>query len=828
MRARSFDLLRPKLKGAWEKAAGKDAGARLNEEAERLFDRIDHCYRAVLGTVATALVFGLSRELDEVLADFESFKRAAAVLDFDDLLHIACALVRNHEPVRRALGERYRYIFVDEFQDTDPIQCEILFRIASDAQPAAWQNSKLREGSLFLVGDPKQAIYKFRGADIGCYLQAREVISRGSPDNIVQVTANFRSRPEIIAHINRCFEPTLSVPGQPGYVALSPTVGTTDHGLPCAAKIKVDAMPGTKAAREAEAQAVAELCTRLIGNFHVRNEQGELAPLTPGGIALLAPAGTDLWYYERALEEKDLPIASQAGKGLFRRQEVQDMLALVRTLADPRDTLAFGALMRGPLVGLTEEELLDITHALPPPPGRDGLGRFSVLTDPAHVAHFGARAVLTILQELRRRSGSTTPQLLLAEAVERLRVRPILATRGGDRSPRAAANIDTFLERARPYGVKGLRHFVRDVSRAWEECEAATEGSIDAEGDAVDVITIHSAKGLEWPVVIPINTVSWVRSREQFIHRASDDTMHWILGDVVPPSFHAALQTDEDAYGRERERLWYVACTRARDLLVIPELPAPDQRSWARIVDLGLRDLPLLNVSALKPSALAPAAEAPNMQDPQTFAAETAQIEAASVPVTWRRPSDSDPDRAPVIEVMPGEEDAPEVEIPAGGGRVRGLLLHKLMEQVLTGELREQAEAFRARARKLLAQLGLENTADSPDADEIGATAWRTLQLPEIAALRPRLVAELPVYAWLKPGPQGPALAGRIDAAAIENGRLQAIVDWKSDVAPGPKDVGAHTVQLQDYLRATGTPRGALVYMTTGSVLWFDVAADDG
>jgi ATP-dependent exoDNAse (exonuclease V) beta subunit len=108
--------------------------------------------------------------------------------------------------------------------------------------------------------------------------------------------------------------------------------------------------------------------------------------------------------------------------------------------------------------------------------------------------------------------------------------------------------------------------------------------------------------------------------------------MHWILGDVVPPSFHAALKTDEDAYGRERERLWYVACTRARDLLVIPELPAPDQRSWARIVDLGLRDLPLLDVSALKPAALAPAAEAPNMQDSQTFAAETAQIDAASVP----------------------------------------------------------------------------------------------------------------------------------------------------------------------------------------------------
>ena len=110
----------------------------------------------------------------------------------------------------------------------------------------------------------------------------------------------------------------------------------------------------------------------------------------------------------------------------------------------------------------------------------------------------------------------------------------------------------------------------------------------------------------------------------------------------------------------------------------------------------------------------------------------------------------------------------------------------------------------------------------------MAATAWRTLQLPDIVALRPRLIVELPVYAWLKPTCNGPAIAGRIDAAAVDNGRPQVILDWKSDVAPQPKDIAAHAVQLQDYLRATGTPRGALVYMTTGSVHWFDAAAADG
>jgi ATP-dependent exoDNAse (exonuclease V) beta subunit len=126
------------------------------------------------------------------------------------------------------------------------------------------------------------------------------------------------------------------------------------------------------------------------------------------------------------------------------------------------------------------------------------------------------------------------------------------------------------------------------------------------------------------------------------------------------------------------------------------------------------------------------------------------------------------------------------------------------------------------RARELLSQLQVESPAEAPDAEEIAATAWRTLQLPEIADLRPRLVPELPIYAWLKPGSQGPALAGRIDAAAIDDGRPAVILDWKSDVAPRPEDIGAHAAQLRHYLLATGASRGAIVYMTTGAVHWLE------
>ena len=503
---------------------------------------------------------------------------------------------------------------------------------------------------------------------------------------------------------------------------------------------------------------------------------------------------------------------------------MQDLVALVRVLADGGDTLAFGALMRGPLVGLSEEELLDITAGLPPLADRpDAIPRFSVTTDPDHVAHPVGRRVLTILQDLRRRARATTPALLLAEAVERLAVRPILSAREGDRSARAAANVEALLERARPYGLKGMKRFARDVSRDWRGGAAYNEGRVDADGDAIEIITIHSAKGLEWPVVIPINTATLLRSREDFVHRADDDTLHWVIGDVVPPELRAALETDDESLMRERERLWYVACTRARELLIVPELAQAEQKSWARVVNLGHDLLPDLDVSRMTPVPPPTITDPPNTQTAELFAAERAIIDEAAVPLTWVRPSDHDPDRVEAVEaIMFDAGDASEVDLPVGAGRVRGLLLHKLMEEVLSGELVEEVERFANRARELVAELVLypDNGDVLPDAEEIAATAWRTFQLPEIAALRERLTPEWPVYTLLEDSAKPRALAGRIDAIAYAGDRAEVVVDWKSDVDPSDADICVHASQLEDYLRATGAPRGALVYMTPGLVRW--------
>jgi ATP-dependent exoDNAse (exonuclease V) beta subunit len=827
MRRDTFDLVLPRRKTAWEKIAGKAAGGRLHEEATRLFDRVSECYRALLGRVATALVAILSRELDEVLSDYDAFKRDAAVLDFDDLLDRACALVRGHELVRRALGDRYRHIFVDEFQDTDPVQAEILFLIASDERPERWQDGSLRPGALFMVGDPKQAIYRFRGADIGSYGRARTAIRRKWPDNIMQITANFRSRPAILTHVNQCFEAPLNGRGQPGYVALVPTLPPNDPDTPCVAKLALDlpSEPRAGEIRDAEAAAVAGLCARLIGSLIIRNADGNMVVLTPGDIALLAPTGTELWRYERALELLGLPIASQAGKGLFRRQETQDFLALTRALADARDTLAFGALMRGPLVGLSEEEQLDIAAALPPQPDQpEDLPRFSLLTDPSLVSHPVARSTLSILRDLWRRSRQTAPMLLLSEAIERLTIRPILAARDADHRARATANIDALLELARPYAVKGLKRFAHDLNKKWKAGEPWSEGAVDAESNTIQVITMHSAKGLEWPVVIPINTATLVRPRDPFLHRPSDDTLHWVLGDVVPPDLALALQMDQESLAREQERLLYVACTRARDLLILPELSGASQNSWARMINLRHGDLPTIDLSRLGPNQpFGVAPDPPNLQSHDLFEAQRAAVNDAVTPLTWLRPSDRDLDRMPIAELVAVDlSDAPEAETPVGPGRVRGLILHKLMEEILTGEVAEEVEQLADRAQILMQELAIDS-ADAgamPSKDEIAATASKTMQLPEIAALRPALIPELPIYGMLDGDIHQTALAGRADAIALEDGLASVVLDWKSDIAPTSDDIQAHAAQLRHYMAAISAGRGALVYMTSGTVHW--------
>jgi CRISPR-associated exonuclease Cas4 len=823
MRARGFELQRYQRWAAWRRMRGPAAGARLADEAAAHYDRCAQAFRELIGSLATAIVSVFSAEIDELLDDFEKFKRSAAVLDFDDLLYITRDVLRRYGKVQRAAAARFTRILVDEFQDTDPIQAEIVFLLTGSGDTTGrWHDRPLLPGRLFMVGDPKQAIYRFRGADIATYRQARDAVERQFPGNVLRVASNFRSRAAILRHINHCFRAPLEAQ-EAGYVELESTRGDAEHWLPCVAKIKVDIIPQTRVddIRDEEARIVAETCARLIGNVVLRRSASEGRLLTPGDIALLAPTGTELWRYERALEEVGLPFSSQAGKNLFRRQEAQDLVALVRALADFRDTVALGALLRGPVVGLTEQELLEIADSLPS--DKYGAQHLSLRTDPAIVQHVVAREALTILRDLRLRVRSTAPSLLIAEAVERLRIRAILVARSADQASRALANADAILERARAYGVRGFRQFARDLDADWSRRASYAEGVVDAEGQSIEIVTIHSSKGLEWPVVIPINTASGPRPPDQFVHRRSDDTLHWVLGDIVPPSLAEAMRAEGQEASHERLRLLYVACTRAMELLVLPELSWTDDAAWMRALDFKLEEVPELDVSQFVKKPFKRTVDRPNEQTADVFAAERMTIDEAFPRIRWIRPSDGDPDLVQ-FQATPATawEQPVESAMTVQGGSLRGVILHKLMEEFLTGELEESAQAVERRCALLVRELASSDEA-LPDlnAEEVATTALRTISLPELCDDRANVTPEVPVYGSIATG-MNRLVSGRADAVRYRNGGAEIVFDWKSDVRPEPAQRATYARQLAQYVHVLGAKRGAIVYMTTGEIQWVD------
>jgi ATP-dependent exoDNAse (exonuclease V) beta subunit len=797
---------------------GAYPGEAGGEIALHHYAAVDRAWCTLIGHIATHLVWSVSGSLDDMIQSYDRRKRDAAVLDFDDLLVHARDLVRDHEAVREAVGLRFKYLLVDEFQDTDRLQAEILFLIAAKQPPSTWHKAQLRPGSLFLVGDPKQAIYRFRGADIETYQLSRALIVSQPRGAVLEITANFRSQRAILDHVNECFQAVFSKPFQPPYVPLSATIAERSYGVGSVTKftIEIEEKVYADKLREAEAARIAEICERLIGNIIVRRADKSVSPLRAGDIALLSPSHAELWRYERALEARGLAVSSQAGQTLMRRQETQDVLALLRVLADPFDTLAFGALMRGPLVGLTDRELLDITAALSPS-GGDHPSFFTVQTDADLVPHPLARAVLKDLQDLRKRAATTSPSLILAEAIEKLAARVIIAARYRNRNARALTNLDALIERARPYGVSGLRAFVRDLQADWEGRTRVSEGRIDATENAVEFVTIHSAKGLEWPVVIPINTTTQLRRPDQFVYRHSDNSLHWMLGGVAPPELAQARAEEGEEEARQRERIWYVACTRARDLLILPSIPQAVRASWFSAVDLGQQRVSEFEPSTLPDNPRGEGEAAANDQTTAVFAAEQEMVAASAPPISWRRPSDHDPDRRgeaaePVVMV---ETVGDRIEA-IGAGALRGVILHKLMEEILIGEL-ASPDDVPARASALLGRLaaGIAK-AILPDPCEMAQTALRTLSLPDIAALRPLLIPELPLWASAEDG----LIAGRADALAVRDGSIEVAFDWKSDVHPTPSVRAGYVRQLRDYLSATGASRGAVVFMSLGEVVW--------
>lgn len=819
----------------------KSKGAEAYDNVNGQYAACHAIFEEIMATVAGVLLARLSAAMDELLADWRSYKHAAARLDFDDLLYTARDLLAEHEEVRSALAHRFQYVLVDEFQDTDPLQIEILWLLCAEAQEKGSGDPlarALRPGALFLVGDPKQAIYRFRGADVNAYVAARTAFGN---EGLIKITANFRSVEPILAFVNKKFEAALSTEqGQPGFTELSPTCDSPGGLVAIAALDIADGEDGEKARademRDAEAELVADLCSRLIDNRRVRKRDKDgrevMEPCKLGDIALLAPVGTDLWRFEKALDERGIAVSTQAGKGFFGRQEIQDLIALTRTLADGRDTLALGALLRGPLVGLTEAELLDIAEALPLDQERpDRLPQLNLWTDPEHIRHDLAQAVLRSLQSLGKRVRSTTPFSLLSDAISLLNVRSQLQYRFKAGADRALANVDVFLEYSRAYDVRGLRAFANDMRANWEEATRVVEGRPDAEEQSVALITIHASKGLEWPIVIPINMTGAPPPEKGVMHDRQSRIFSMPLLGAAPEDYESIKETNVIELERERVRLWYVAATRARDLLILPRHSCKlSDKAYARIVDLDLPSLRAIDLEALGKQSSTSPDRIENSQTRDIFAEQAGNIVRSHHRVTWRQPSRTEVEAPLHLQpqfVFGGAEpleqavDAPDG--PVVGSSTRGIILHKLMEEVLTGETADRPDALVARAGELKTQLHLplsDDTKERISPKEIAQTIVRMLSIPEIAKLRPRLIPEHTIYRSERDEDTETIVSGIADAIAYDaDGKVEVIIDWKSDVDVDAQRLNSYCGQLESYKRSTGSSRAFLVLMTSGRLL---------
>jgi len=550
--------------------------ARVLEAMEPLRAHLDQFRMDADADLAAAL----QQEMTAAVERYEQIKARTGALDFLDLLLKARDLVKGDVGVRRGFQSRFTHIFVDEFQDTDPLQAELLLLLAaSDPSATDWRAVTPTPGRLFIVGDPKQSIYRFRRADVGIY---RDVCTRleAAGATLLKLTTSFRSVPGIQQAVNAAFAPVMT--GDPftlqaEYVALSP-YREPQRRQPSVIALPVPAPYGT---RNISAVAIEASLPDATGAFidwlvsrsgwQVTERTGDQSvPIAAKHICILfrrfISFGDDVTTpYVQALEARGVKHVLVGGKTFHDREEVETIRAALAAIEWPDDELSVFATLRGALFAVGDEELLDwkrqyrVFHP------------FRVPRDvPAHLEPIAA--ALRQLQQLHRRRNyipvaDTIQQLLNAT---RAHVALVLRPAG----EQALANVLHVAELARQYEAGGgisFRGFVEELRVAAENAQAAEAPILEEGSDGVRLMTVHKAKGLEFPVVILADlTCKLARAEAGRWIDAPSNMCALKIGGWAPMDLllHDAEESARDR--AEAERLAYVAATRARDLLVVP------------------------------------------------------------------------------------------------------------------------------------------------------------------------------------------------------------------------------------------------------------------
>jgi len=542
----------------------KDLSAKLLRLARNLSRANDPLINALLEAVAPfALEFR------------ESFLRQGFV-SFDGLLSLARDLLRDHRQVREELKSRYRMLLVDEFQDTDPLQYEIVLFLAERPQGGAINpfETDLDPGRLFIVGDPKQSIYRFRSADYSAYHSAVERI-RGKDGELHDLVTNFRSVPGIVEPVNQLFAAGGSSvwsasAHQPDYKEIeSARKQLRDAPSVDMWTLQLEEDRSAAARRVAEGRLIAEEIKRLV-------DAGEASF---GEVAVLLRTFTNVSLYLRPLREMGIPFVVDGGREFLKRPEIAQLLATLQVLTQPADEAALLAFLRSPCGGLSDDELAAYAAA-------GGRWDWRTIVDASRFERIGER--FGLLQSLSRETRHLPAETVVRRVVERTDMLPLgaAAFEGAQR----VANMQKLAAVAGDLARDGTLSLEEIVEALREERVANTQADsplADDLADAVHISSIHSMKGLESRLVfIPDLARGRGGGQSETVQVGAarlpgGRTIPAIrAGDIHSSAWAWKVEDDERHERAEETRVLYVAATRAKERLILLGGTDSDSSHW--------------------------------------------------------------------------------------------------------------------------------------------------------------------------------------------------------------------------------------------------------
>ncbi|HEY4231758.1 MAG TPA: UvrD-helicase domain-containing protein, partial [Thermoanaerobaculia bacterium] len=746
--------------------------------------------------------------------EYAAWRRRQGRLNFQDLLLLARNLLRDHPQVRRDFQQRFLPILVDEFQDTDPIQAEILFYLTGrDVAERDWRAAIPLEGSLFVVGDPKQSIYRFRRADILTYGLVRDRIERSG--RVLQLSTNFRSTGRLCAWINGAFRglfPEEATSEQAAFVPLEPHGA---EGEPAVYRLDVrTATAAVMGVVEQDSLRVARAIARAVASGVRR----------PGDFLVLFRNRKYMSAYARRLEAEGIPSELAGGGAFADSQELAALLPLLAALADPDDPVAWLAVLRGPLFGVDDEALYRFVRAG---------GHFTHRADPPAGADPRIARAVAFAREADGWTSTLPPAAAISRVCERLGWIAYAAAR--ELGDSRAGNLLKALATARRFSAEGL-----DFAGVVAELTRMTRGGYIEEmnvepgrRDAVRLLTVHGAKGLEASVVFLADPrPDRFRAPRFWIDRETDPARsHWHVSRegrefraipiAQPPDWEAMAQREKAFDDAEKTRLLYVAATRAREMLVVS--------TWRQGKGAAKGVWCAFDAGLTQELAEGPALELPAAVPPD-FTAALAEFRAARAA---RLESCAKPTYA-VASVTALAHAAGEK--PAWESTGRGLTWGRVLHAVLEAAMRDDTTPLPLVAANALAE---EERPPGELAEVLRVVeVVRSSELWARARRAKRRLVEVPFSLRVSPeeirlagAPADTLLQGAIDLVFEEDDGW-VLVDYKSD-ALTPQNraqlVRFYEPQVAMYRRywerLTGRPTRAGIFFVQGTeTVWMDTS----